>query len=225
MHRLGCEKRANIADFEPVIEPLCSRLLDHGRRQIDPGQMRDVLAKYRADETGAAAEIEHRGKVHRPAAGPAHGFDRLVQDRRTSIVQVFGQRGVVTPGILVEQPTHIGLGHGRGGVAGPKPGELKPRAMIILGIGVTGTGERGDGSAPVAETVADGAEREPPRRKLGHKLDGLGKNIRGARESRRERHDRAPTCSAGRRSDRRKKRRAGRCPSSCARVPENNTYL
>ncbi len=95
-------------------------------------------------------------------------------------MQALGERRVVARGVLVEQPADIGFGHRRGGFAGAEPGQLQPRAVIILGIGVAGLLESGDRAVAVAELVADGAEREPGRGEARRQLHGLRQNIGGA---------------------------------------------
>ena len=98
----------------------------------------------------------------RPPPSRVHGLlDGLAQQRRPAIGEAFGERRVVARGILVEQPAHVGFAHRRRGVAGAEPGELEPRAVIILGVRVAGLLERGNGAGAIAEPVADGAEREP----------------------------------------------------------------
>ena len=71
--------------------------------------------------------------------------------------------------------------------------------MVILGVGVAGPLERGNGAVAVAEPVANGAERKPSRGEARHDFDGLRQNIRRAGKVAARRRDRAPTCSAGRR--------------------------
>ena len=97
-------------------------------------------------------------------------------------MQMLGERGVVAAGILVEQPAHIGLGHGRSDVAGTKARELQPRAVIILRIRVARPLESGDGAGAVAEPIADGAEREPGGGEVRRQLDRLRQDIGGSGE-------------------------------------------
>ena len=95
---------------------------------------------------------------------------------------MFGQRGVITPGILVEQPPHIGLGHRRRVLAGAEPRQLQPRAVIILRFGAARHMESRLGAIAIANSVADRAEREPGGGEAGHRLDRLCQDIRCAGE-------------------------------------------
>src|SRR5580704_15752555 len=110
----------------------------------------------------------------------AYGFDRVVQQHRAAIAQPLGKRRVVARGILVEQPPHVGFGHGRRHLAGAEPRQLQPGAVIVLGVGVARLLESGDSAVAVAELVADGAEREPGRGEAWRQLDRLRQNIGGA---------------------------------------------
>ena len=193
------EKAARSAVDQTIVQAFRSRLRDHRRRQIDADQPIDKGAKGGAGEPGAAAEIEHGAKVHRPLGGAHRRFDRVAQQRRAAIMQMLGERGVVAAGILVEQPAHIGLGHRRSGFAGAEPGELQPRAVIILRIRVARPLESGDGAGAVAEPVADGAEREPGGGEVRRQLDRLRQNIGGSEEIAARRQVDRRTCSAGRR--------------------------
>ena len=114
----------------------------------------------------------------RPAA--ASPFNGVAEQCRSAIGETLGERGVITSGILIEQPAHIRFAHRRRGIAGPEPGKLQAGAVIVLRIGIAGFFERGDGAGAVAEPVADGAERKPCGREAGRQLHGLRKNVRGA---------------------------------------------
>ena len=85
--------------------------------------------------------------------------------------------------MLIEQPPHIDRGHRRRGLAGAEPREMQPRAVIILGVGVARLLPRRDRPGPVAEIVANGAEREPGGGEVGRKLDRLRQDIGGAARS------------------------------------------
>src|SRR5580692_9220582 len=95
-------------------------------------------------------------------------------------MQALGKRRVVAGGVLVEQPPHIGFGHGRRGFAGAEPRQLQPCAVIILRVGGARLLERGNSAVAVAKLVADGAEREPGRGEARGELDGLRQNVGGA---------------------------------------------
>ena len=110
--------------------------------------------------------------------------------------------------MLIEQPPHIDRGHRRRDLAGAEPRELQPRAVIVLGVGVARLLPGRDRAGAVAEIVANGAEREPGGGEGGRELDRLRQDIGGAGEVAAARRDRAPTCSGGRRSDRRRRRTA-----------------
>ena len=92
------------------------------------------------------------------------------------------QRRIEGLGMLIEQPPHIDRGHRRRDLAGAEPSELQPRAVIILGVGVARLLPRRDRPCPVAEIVANGAEREPGGGEVGRKLDRLRQDIGGAGE-------------------------------------------
>jgi hypothetical protein len=118
-------------------------------------------------------------RIGRPAARIAASTASR-NSRRAAISKVLGERRVVAAGILVEQPADIGVGHRRRGLAGAEPGQLQPRAVVILGIGVAGMPKAAMAPLAVAEPVADGAEREPGRGEARRKLDGLRQDIGGA---------------------------------------------
>ena len=69
------------------------------------------------------------------------------------------------------------MGHRRTRFAGAEPGELQPRAVVILRVGIAGPRECGNRAVAVAEPVADGAEREPGGGEAWHELHRLGENI------------------------------------------------
>jgi len=112
----------------------------------------------------------------------AHALARrchgIAKQRRSAIVQVLDQRGVITAGILVEQPPQIGLGHRRYLRAGAEARQLQPRAVIIFRVGVARCTKGGHGGIAIAEPVADGAERKPGGGETGRSFDGLRQNIR-----------------------------------------------
>ena len=118
--------------------------------------------------------------MQRSASRAHHHFHGVAQHRRAAIIQAFGQRRIEASGILVEQPAHITFAHRRRRLAGSEPGELQPRAVIILRVGVAGALERRDRAVAVAKPVADGAEREPGGGEARRQLHRLRQNIRRA---------------------------------------------
>ena len=95
---------------------------------------------------------------------------------------MLGERSLITRRILVEQPPDIRLRHRRRSVTRAKPRELQPSAVVVVGIGVARPLERGDRLTPIAQLVANGAEREPRGGKAGRKLNGLLQDFGGAGE-------------------------------------------
>ena len=118
--------------------------------------------------------------MHRPAHALQRGCHRIAKQRRTAIVQVLDQRGVIAAGILVEQPPQIGLGHRRYLWAGAEARQLQPRAVIIIRVGAARRTKGGYGGIAIAEPVADGAERKPGGGEARRSFDGLRQNIRCA---------------------------------------------
>src|SRR5215472_9076700 len=108
------------------------------------------------------------------------GCHRIAKRRRTAIVQVLDQRGVIAAGILVEQSPQIGLGHRRYLWAGAEARQLQPRAVIIIRVGAARRTKGGYGGIAIAEPVADGAERKPGGGEARRSFDGLRQNIRCA---------------------------------------------
>ena len=177
--RIG-QKLRDVGGDEAVIEAFRRRLRDHRRGQIDADQPVHDRAKSGAAEPGAAAEIEHGAKTRRTFRGPHRPIDGLAQQRRAAISKVLGERRVVAGGVLVEQAADVCVAHRRINLAGAEAGELEPGAVVIVGIGVAGFFEGGDGAAHVTEPVADGAEREPCGGENGCQRDGLHQDLGGA---------------------------------------------
>src|SRR5262252_8808291 len=100
------------------------------------------------------------------------GCHRIAKQRRTAIVQVLDQRGVIAAGILVEQPPQIGLDHRRYLWAGAEARQLQPRAVIIIRVGAARRTKGGYGGIAIAEPVADGAERKPGGGEARRSFDG-----------------------------------------------------
>ena len=62
---LCCEEVGQIGGGQTIIEAFALRLRDHAGREIDAHQPFNKRTKGRAGEPGAAAEIEHGGKMQR----------------------------------------------------------------------------------------------------------------------------------------------------------------
>ena len=172
----------DVGGNETIVKAFRRRLRDHRGRKVDADEPIDEGTKRGAAKSRAAAKVEHGAEAHRPLRRLHDGFDRQAQQRRPSILEMLGERSVVARGILVEQPADIRLRHRRRSLAGAEPCELQPGAVVVVGIGVARPLECGDRIAPVAQLVADGAEREPRRGKAGCKLDGLLEDFGGAGE-------------------------------------------
>ena len=174
------QRGRKIGDDQSVVKAFALRLRDHGRRKIDADQSIHAEAESTTGEAGTAAEIEHCRKVHRPLVREHRRFDGLQQELRSAIAEALDEGGVITIGILIEQPAHVRFCQRRRGLAGAEAGELQPRAMIILRIEPSGLFEGGDRAGRVAEPVADGAEREPGSREAGCQFDRLHQNVGSA---------------------------------------------
>ena len=177
--RLCRQELRQVERHQPIIKSLGARLGDHRRRQVDADQPVHIGPERRPAQAGAAAEIEHRADP-RPLSG--HRRYRLQQHRGPTIVEPLQQRRIEGLGMLIEQAAHIDRGHRRRDLAGAEPRELQPRAVIVLGVGVARLLPRRDRPCPVAEIVANGAEREPGGGEVGRKLDRLRQDIGGAGE-------------------------------------------
>ena len=105
--------------------------------------------------------------------------DRLQQQLGTSIIEPLHQRGVEIRRVLVEQPPHIDAGHRRRRLADAETGQMQPRAVIILAVGIARRRKRGDGAIAVAHRLADRGQREPgggeARRGLQHLREDVGR--------------------------------------------------
>src|SRR5262249_40058704 len=106
-------------------------------------------------------------KTHRPAQALKPSLHGIQKQRWAAIVQIDSQRGVVTAGILIEQPPYIRLGHGRLSRTGAEPLQLQPRAVIVSRVGAACRTERRHCAVAIAEPLADGAKREPAVAKPG----------------------------------------------------------
>ena len=214
--------------------PFACALRDHRRRQIDADEPIDIRTERRAGKPGAAAEIEHRckrigaperaqrGARHR-AAAPGRDNARFRSARRRSAAAYWSN-----------SRAHIGCSHRRRGRAGAEPRKLQPRAVIILRVGAARRFECRDRAVAVAEPIADGAERKPGGGKR------RAQSPRSAPADRRRRKVAAAphsstrgTCSAGRRSGRRRMTNSGpvighcqcNCLSGSARAAVDRDYL
>ena len=170
-------KVGEIGGDEAIVKPFAAAWAIIAGDRSTPTSRSAQRAKSGAGEPGAAAEIEHRSKAQRPAGRAHRGFDRIAQQRRPAIGQALGQRRVVARGILVEQPAHIGFAHRRRRLAGAEPGELQPRAVIILRIGVAGLSNAATAPArsPSRSRMAPSANQAVANAR--RKLDGLRQNI------------------------------------------------
>ena len=174
--RLGNEKLQQIRHHEAVVKPLGARLLDHARRNIDSDQPVAIRPERRAAQTRAAAEIEHRAEPQRHALD---GPNRLQQQLGSAIFEPLHQRLIEIRRVLVEQPAHIDAGHRRRRLADAEAGQMQPRAVIILAVGVARRRERRDGAVAVAYRLADRGQREPGGGEARRGLHHLHEDIRG----------------------------------------------
>lgn len=83
--------------------------------------------------------------------------------------------------MLIEQPAHIGRGHRRHRLADAEPGEMQPRAVIVVMIDIARGRERRNRPGVVAQRLADGRERKPGGGEGGRRYHQLGQNFSRSR--------------------------------------------
>src|SRR5215471_10806182 len=101
------QKLDKIAGSQPVVDSLGASLSDHHGRKIDAGEMPHLCSQGPAREPSSATEIKHAVENHIRASS----LNGLTQTRRSLIGKTL-QRCVEAGGVLVEQGTHVGVGHG-----------------------------------------------------------------------------------------------------------------
>ena len=173
---LGGEELQQIGHLKAIIETLGAGLLDHARRNIDAGQPVAIRPERHAGQAGAAADIEHRAE---PEPLAIRRTERGEQQLRPAIVEPLHQRAVELRRVLVEQPAHIDPGHRRRRLADAEAGQMQPRAVIVLAVGVARRLECGDGAVAVAGRLADRGQREPGGGETGRGLDHLPQDVGG----------------------------------------------